>query len=62
MVCGLDFYGADKVLVASDMPFDPEKGSAYIRWTIDILDHLPITPAQFSAICQGNARRLLKLK
>ncbi len=59
--CGLKFFGADKVLFASDSPFDPEKGSAYIRWTIDILDNLPITAAERSAIYEGNARRLLKL-
>ena len=61
-VCGLDFFGADKILFASDSPFDPEKGSAYIRWTIDILDKLEITDAERKAIYEGNARKLLKLK
>jgi predicted TIM-barrel fold metal-dependent hydrolase len=61
-VCGLDFFGADKMLFASDSPFDPEKGSAYIRWTIDILDKLEITDAERKAIYEGNARKLLKLK
>jgi aminocarboxymuconate-semialdehyde decarboxylase len=59
--CGLKFFGADRVLFASDAPFDPEKGSAYIRWTIEIIDRLDITPAERSAIYEGNARRLLKL-
>ncbi len=49
------------MLFASDSPFDPEKGSAYIRWTIEIIDRLDITPAERSAIYEGNARRLLKL-
>jgi len=62
MVCGLEFFGFDNVLFASDMPFDPEKGSAYIRWTTEILDNLSITPAQRAAIYEGNARKLLKLK
>ncbi len=61
-VCGLNFFGADKILFASDSPFDPEKGSAYIRWTIDILDKLEITDAERKAIYEGNARKLLKLK
>lgn len=61
-VCGLNFFGADKMLFASDSPFDPEKGSAYIRWTIDILDKLEITDAERKAIYEGNARKLLKLK
>jgi predicted TIM-barrel fold metal-dependent hydrolase len=59
--CGLKFFGADRVLFASDAPFDPEKGSAYIRWTIEIIDRLDITPEERRAIYEGNARRLLKL-
>ena len=39
-VCGLDFYGFEKVLFASDCPFDPEKGTGYIRETLRILDSL----------------------
>ena len=58
---GLKFFGADRVLFASDSPFDPEKGSAYIRWTIEIIDRLPISDAERKAIYEGNARRLLKL-
>jgi len=61
-VCGLKFFGPERVLFGSDTPFDPEKGSAYIRWTIDILDGLDIKPAERQAIYEGNARRLLKLK
>ena len=61
-ICGLKFFGADRVLFASDSPFDPEKGSAYIRWTIEIIDSLDIKPAERKAIYEGNARRLLKLK
>jgi len=60
--CGLAFFGVDKILFASDSPFDPEKGSAYIRWTIDIVDKLDITPAERAAIYEGNAKKLMKLK
>ncbi len=59
---GLKFFGAERTLFASDSPFDPEKGSAYIRWTIEIIDSLDITPAERQAIYEGNAKRLLKLK
>jgi len=59
---GLKFFGPDRVLFGSDMPFDPEKGSAYIRWTIEIIDSLNIKPAERQAIYEGNAKRLLKLK
>jgi aminocarboxymuconate-semialdehyde decarboxylase len=59
--CGLRFFGVDHTLFASDAPFDPEKGSAYIRWTIEIIDALDLTAAERHAIYEGNARRLLKL-
>jgi aminocarboxymuconate-semialdehyde decarboxylase len=59
---GIKFFGSERVLFGSDMPFDPEKGSAYIRWTIEIIDSLDISPAQRQAIYEGNAKRLLNLK
>lgn len=61
-VCGLDFFGVEKTLFASDSPFDPEKGSAYIRSTIRIIDGLDISAADRKAIYEGNARKMLKLK
>ena len=42
-VCGLAFYGVNRVVFASDSPFDPEKGPGYIRETIKILDSLDLT-------------------
>ncbi|MCX8021266.1 MAG: amidohydrolase [Syntrophorhabdaceae bacterium] len=60
--CGLAFFGVDHVLFGSDSPFDPERGSAYIRWTIEIIERLDITPEERHAIFEGNARRLFKLK
>jgi predicted TIM-barrel fold metal-dependent hydrolase len=61
-VCGLDFYGADRVLFASDCPFDPERGPGYIRDTIAILEALDLTPEARDKICFRNAERLLGLK
>jgi predicted TIM-barrel fold metal-dependent hydrolase len=59
--CGLKFFGPDRVLFASDSPFDPEKGSMYTRLTIEIIDGLDIPDADRRAIYEGNARRLMKL-
>ena len=60
-VCGLSFFGADRVLFASDAPFDPEKGPMYIRETIGILDRLPISTHDREKIYWRNAVELLKL-
>ena len=59
--CGLDFFGVDQVLFASDSPFDPEKGPKYIRDTIRIIEELPISEKERNKIFEGNARRILKL-
>ncbi|MDE2166992.1 MAG: amidohydrolase [Alphaproteobacteria bacterium] len=59
--CGLDFFGIDKVLFASDAPFDPERGPMYIRETIKVLDGLDLSPANRARIYYKNAQQLLRL-
>jgi len=59
--CGLDFYGTDRCLFASDCPFDPEGGPLYIRETIRCLDTVEVTDAERAGLYEGNARKLLKL-
>jgi predicted TIM-barrel fold metal-dependent hydrolase len=59
--CGLDFFGPEKTLFASDAPFDPEKGPMYIRETIRILEELDLDERAKALIFHGNAERLLKL-
>ena len=56
--CGLNFFGPDKVVFASDAPFDPEGGPMYIRETIKVIDELDITDADRHKIYQGNAETL----
>jgi predicted TIM-barrel fold metal-dependent hydrolase len=59
--CGLEFFGVDNVLFASDCPFDPEKGPGYIRETIKVIDALPISETDRQKIFEGNAKRLFRL-
>jgi len=59
--CGLSFFGPDRVLFASDSPFDPEKGPMYIRQTIDIVDGLDVSDEDRAKIYRDNALKLLKL-
>jgi predicted TIM-barrel fold metal-dependent hydrolase len=60
-VCGLDFFGIDNVVFASDTPFEPTPG-LYIRETIRVIESLDLTAAQKDQIYRGNAAKLLKLK
>lgn len=59
--CGLDFFGKDHILFATDMPFDPEQGPGYIDRTLKAIDSLSLTEAEKEAICYGNAERLFHL-
>ena len=60
--CSIEFFGVDRVLFASDSPFDPEQGPAYIRETIANLEALDLTEDERSRIYEGNLRRLTGLQ
>lgn len=61
-LCGLEFYGSDRILFASDSPFDPEKGPGYIRDTIKILEGLDLPAEDMEKISFRNAENLFGLK
>ena len=57
-VCGLAFYPTEKILFASDCPFDPEKGTGYIRETLRILDGLNLAKDVRENIFHGNLEKI----
>jgi aminocarboxymuconate-semialdehyde decarboxylase len=57
--CGLDYFGADQVVFASDFPFDAEGGSYLVRETIKALDALELTKAVRHQIDVGNISELI---
>ena len=59
--CGLEFFGVEKVVFASDMPFEPAPG-LYARETIKCVEALDLSKEQKDKIYRGNAEKLLKLK
>jgi aminocarboxymuconate-semialdehyde decarboxylase len=61
-ICGLDFFGADHVLFASDCPFDKEKGPGYIRATMKVLESIALSNLEREKICWRNAVKLFGLK
>ena len=60
-VCGLEFFGPDHVLFASDCPFDPENGPGWIRDGIAILQSLDLGTDERDKVCNRNAERLFGL-
>jgi aminocarboxymuconate-semialdehyde decarboxylase len=60
-ICGISFFTPDRVLFASDCPFDPEKGRGYIRSTIAVMESLDLPLEDMMKICHGNAERMFGL-
>ncbi len=60
--CGLEFYPLEKIVFASDCPFDPEGGTMYIRETLKILDSLPMSKAEREEIDYKNFEAMTGVK
>jgi predicted TIM-barrel fold metal-dependent hydrolase len=59
---GLAFYDPDKILFASDCPFDPEKGTMYIRETLRIIETIDMPKAVRENIWHGNLEAICGVK
>jgi predicted TIM-barrel fold metal-dependent hydrolase len=59
--CGLDFFGADRVVFATDMPFDTVGGRKYIEVALDAMAGVGLSEEERAAIFEHNARRLFKI-
>ncbi len=56
--CGLEFFGADRIVFASDSPFEPQPG-LFIRETIRVVNSLEVSREAREKILHGNILRLL---
>jgi uncharacterized protein len=61
LACGLAFFGADRVVFASDCPFDPEGGPMFIREGIRSIEELGLSEGDKRKIYFANAQALLRL-
>jgi uncharacterized protein len=52
--CGLGFYQHEKILFASDCPFDPEGGTMFPRLTLEIFESLDLSKADREMIYYKN--------
>jgi len=59
--CGLDFFGADRVVFASDCPFDPEGGPMFIREGIRSIADLRLPREMERKIYYSNIAGLMSL-
>ena len=59
--CGLEFFGADRVLFATDMPFDTQGGRKYVAVALEAMQAIDIPAGDKSKIYEHNARRVFKI-
>ncbi|HME45175.1 MAG TPA: amidohydrolase family protein [Syntrophorhabdales bacterium] len=57
----LEFYGEDRILFGTDLPYDVENGRLSVKQTIDAIEKMGVSPSAKQKIYEGNARRLLHL-
>jgi len=62
LACGIAFFGVDRIVFASDCPFDPEGGPMFIREGIRSIEELGLPEGDKRKIYFGNAKTLLKLQ
>ncbi len=61
LMCGYAFCGAEKMLFATDFPFDSQFGERYTRQTIQSIEQMAITDTEKAKIFEGNIRKMLRL-
>jgi len=59
--CGLAFFGADRVLFATDVPFDVEGGAKYLREALQVMEAIDLSAEDKKKIYADNSSRLFKL-
>lgn len=59
--CGIDFFGADRVLFATDMPFDTQGGLKYIEVALRAMEQIDLPAGDKAKIMDQNARRVFRL-
>jgi aminocarboxymuconate-semialdehyde decarboxylase len=59
--CGLAFFGVDRVMFATDMPFDTQGGRKYVEVALQAMAAIDIPDADKQKIFETNARRVFGL-
>ena len=62
LACGLEFFGPDRVLFATDMPFDTEGGFKYVEVALQAMEKLDAPASDKQKMFELNARTLFHLR
>jgi predicted TIM-barrel fold metal-dependent hydrolase len=59
--CGIEFFGPDRVMFATDMPFDTQGGLKYIDVALRAMEQIDLSAEDKAKIYEHNARRLFRM-
>lgn len=59
--CGLEFFGVDRVMFATDMPFDTQGGRKYVEVALEAMERLDIPADDKAKLFEHNARNVFRL-
>ena len=62
LMCGYEFFGAERMMFATDYPFGPESGEDFIREGLTNVKGMKIPASEKKIILGHNAKKLLKIK
>ena len=61
LMCGYAFFGVDKILFGTDMPFDDQLGDRATGTTIDSIERMAIPDSDKKKIFEDNAKKVFRL-
>lgn len=61
LACGYEFFGAERIVFATDFPYDDRMGERFTGEVIKNVETMKITAKEKKLIFEGNARKLLHL-
>jgi predicted TIM-barrel fold metal-dependent hydrolase len=61
LMCTYAFCGAEKMLFATDSPYDSQLGDRYARENINAVEQMEISEVEKKMIFEDNARKLFQL-
>jgi predicted TIM-barrel fold metal-dependent hydrolase len=62
LMCGLDFFGPERIVFGTDFPYDMGDGDKFTKKTIAAVYRMDVSDATRKMIFEDNARRIMKLK
>ena len=59
--CAYDFFGADRLVFATNYPYGPEEGCLFVRNSLKAIEGLGLKSEEKDKILRSNALKILKI-